>query len=209
VAAVAVGLPALAIRVLVFRRPQRAMVTKKVVAADDEGRGHRRKPAAAKTPETGSAAASGSSSATPLGLFITVLVCAASMQDRNGTRPVLLQPTSPVLVFRRRVRGRAVSGRPVSCSSRSTSDAAGGQGGFAVTRAAGGRTHPGVTDRAPATGPRLRARARHLGGDDPLGRDRYHRTLTRPRTSRDPATAPHLSQPWPDPISNTTQLQHT
>ena len=55
----------------------------------------------------------------------------------------------------------------------------------------GSRADPGLANRAPSTGARLRTRPDDLRGNDPLGGDQHHHPSHRPRQARDsPTTTP-------------------
>ncbi len=135
-----------------------------------------------------------------LGLLLVVVVLAASTQDRDGAKPVLLDT-----YLRTRVRfvfadggfaGRLLDWAHTILATtlhivRKPAD----QRGFAVIprRWAVERTLR-LADRAPPPGPRLRTPPRHFRGHDPLGRDQHHHPTHRPRQAQPPANNGALSQ---------------
>ncbi len=125
-----------------------------------------------------------------LGLLLTVMVCTASRQDRDGAKTILLATylTTPVRYL---FADAGFAGRLVDWAQtvlRTTVEVVRKPAGQPM----GGRTLPGLADRTPPPGPRLRTRPRGVRGDDPLGSDQHDDPPPGPRTSRNPPAAAHL-----------------
>jgi len=133
-----------------------------------------------------------------LGLLLVVTVLAASTQDRDGAKSVLLDT-----YLRTRVRfvfaDGGFAGRLLEWATHilATTDLHRAQTRRTTrlrgdSAPVGGRADAGLADRAPSTGAGLRTPPRHLGGHDPVGGDQHHHPPDRPRWARDPSTTTRI-----------------
>ncbi|MFI7123865.1 transposase [Amycolatopsis sp. NPDC049868] len=127
-----------------------------------------------------------------LGLLLTVMVCSASVQDRDGAKSILLdlylRTPRAVRLRRRRVRrptARVDADDPAD-HSRSRPQTCRPARLLRPPTVVGGRTDPRLDHRTRPPGPRLRTPPRHLRGYDPLGRDQHHYPPHRPRSTLHP-----------------------
>ncbi len=132
-----------------------------------------------------------------LGLLLTTMVCSASVQDRDGAKPILLN-----LYLRTRVRfvyaDAGFAGRLLDWAAtilqttieiiRKPPE----QRGFTVLprRWVVERTLAWLTAH-PTPGPRLRTPPHHIRSHDPLGRDQHHHPPHRPWIPRHPPAETH------------------
>jgi hypothetical protein len=133
-----------------------------------------------------------------LGLPLVVVVLAASVQDRDGAKSVLLDTylRTPVRFvfadggFARRLLDWA--GQILRTTVHIVRKPAGPAGLRGDPAAVGGGADVRLVDRAPPPGPRLRTRPGHFRSHDPLGGDQHHHPSYRPGRPGHPPTTPHI-----------------
>jgi hypothetical protein len=116
-----------------------------------------------------------------LGLLITVTVCAASVQDRDGAKGALLGLFLTATRCRFVFADAGFAGRLIEWAKAvlhtivAVVRKPAGQKGFQVLpRPVGGRKNPGLADIPPPPGTRLRTPPGHRRSHDPLGRHQHH-----------------------------------
>jgi transposase len=133
-----------------------------------------------------------------LGLLLVVVVLTASVQDRDGAKPVLLDT-----YLRTRVRfvfaDGGFAGRLLEWAQhvlattlhivRKPADQRGVRGHPAPL---GRRAELRLADRTPPAGPGLRTSPRRIRGHDPLGGNQHHHPPHRPRRPRRSPTTPNI-----------------